>query len=221
MGKTVSNQPAIEVPVDELAAVAKWTYRDEDRPHLQMVVFADDHYTATDGHRMVRVPCKTHGHRFGLTWRDIGIVVAAHQNWWRHAVKLDGRSRHLHLAVAWLPRVITAHFVLSVMVSVPWYEAKDFPLEFADAIVTKRERGKRGPAGYHVNPQYLADMAEVHKANTADIVAGPQDEGVRLVSWSDTKLEPLKFVNQRGVVFLIMPIRGPVPGVDTPPEAGK
>jgi hypothetical protein len=64
----------IEVPTGELEAVAKWTSHDANRPHLHMVLFANNEYVATDGHRLVRVPCETHGLALGV---DRGHLLAA------------------------------------------------------------------------------------------------------------------------------------------------
>ena len=72
--------PGILMRTDVLVAVAKWASPDVSRPHLNLVTFRKNKCVATDGHRMVSVPCETYNYAFGVRARDLIAAAAAQRS---------------------------------------------------------------------------------------------------------------------------------------------
>lgn len=187
----------IVVSSNQVAAVAKWASVDETRPHLQMVCFANDEYIATDGYRMVRVPCRTHGLAFGVDAMHLIAAVAAQKalcslpaspfpstelKMTRH---LDGANYKVRVEIrsdTWL--------------TVPERDSKSYPP--VDRVAPKGKSGQAPPAVYSVNPAYYAAVAEVLADESLDL-------GVDVTAWGD-ELDPLVLTSGRGIRFIIMPM---------------
>lgn len=199
----------ITVPSEEIAAVAGWSYTEKDRPHLRVVAFQHACYTAVDGHRLVSVPIATFGARFGVTREAVFAAVAAQR---ALGCGTDLALTPVTSVVRGVSSKVRIDLGLGNVLEVPLDDLTRFP-DTKPVDGSQSCEGTVPPAGYHVDPRYLADMALVHGANcrgrpgTGDTLS----LGVKLVSWEAGKLGPLVFKNANGVRFVIMPIRGDIP----------
>lgn len=184
----------ITVPTGELAAVAKWAHEGTDRPRLHMVRFSNDEYAATDGHRMVRVPCKTHGLEFGVDRRHLLAAVGAQRALLgKSAIVLEPEGKN-YVRIELEP----GFYLLA-----PMRDATIFPR--IDAVMPKAPTPSLD--GYHLDTRFLADIAEVDAANS------PGNPGIRVEAWSPATADgcptgALLFRNRNGVRFVVMPMRG-------------
>lgn len=200
---------AISVPTDEIAAVTRWAAQTPERPWIENVVFRNNEYMACDGHRMVRVPCPTHGHVFGIHQADIAVAVAAQK------ALLRGDSFAAR-RIEFLPGtngrcIIKLAEGAGAALDVKIQDIKQYP----DIATTDRlcahepaEHLRTPPVPYGVNPAYLQGMADIHAANCRANPTGKSlsERGVILKSWHAKTRAALLFENDNGVRFLIMPM---------------
>lgn len=218
------NVNVIEVPSAEVAAVAKWTSRDETRMHLHMVLFTDDEYVATDGNRLVRVPCATHGLRIGVDRDHLLSAVAAQRE---GAPKK--RSNVILLEPygatakdAW-KRQIRITIGEGVYVVVPGRDTGRYPPY--NQVMPKGRPGGAPPSKYAFNAQYFADVAEVIRGGDVAVDIGEpgwgrDHGGVDITGWGD-ELDPVELTSGRGARFVIMPMRGPLAPSTEDSKPGK
>jgi hypothetical protein len=202
MKKETETFAPITVPVAELAAVAKWAGTDPKQPHLHVVAFRGGEYVALDGTRLVRVPCETHGHEFGIDRTHVLAAVAAHRALHQlHEIDLEpvGPADAQVIALNIGPRGAPA----SIRVMVP-YRRLDagFPTVSTLDDVMKVERGSTSLKGHGFNPAFLAAIAEVHAADLT-----PGNHGVRVEAWAHDGRGGVLFRNGKGIRFIVMPIR--------------
>lgn len=202
--KQTPEPPAIEVPTNEVAAVAKWASKDSDRPNLSMVRFADQEYVACDGHRMVRVPCVTFGLKFGVDADALLAAVAA-----QRAMSTTGVLYLTPTPIAqpdngWT-REIRITLSPDIYLVVPGRDTSKYPP--LDRVMPK---GKQGdvPPHYSINPSYLAAVAEVIAGHPADDHGG-RSAGVDITGWGG-ELTPMMMTSARGARFIVMPMKGPI-----------
>jgi hypothetical protein len=205
----------ITVLTDELAAVVKWTSPDDTLRHLRLVAFRNNEYVAVDGHRMVRVPCETHGLKFGLEREHILAAVAA--------AKVGRPSRTLILEPKPDLKLVEVGIgagedrkALStpVRLTLPLRDLDymGFPssemIEKAGRSIDPAEPVAATITGHIFDPKYMAAIEEVHRvdARSAD------NMGIEIVSFSRDKVGPTVFRNGKGIQFVVMPIK-PAPGV--------
>jgi hypothetical protein len=191
---SMQQRKVICVPSLELGAVAKWAYKESDRPTIHMVLFRNDEYVATDGHRMVRVPCKTHGFAFGVDRTHLLACVAAQRAIPGTVITLEPNG-DTHVRIEISP---------GLNLLAPRRDPDTYPpIEGAMPKI----QTVSSPDGYCLNPNFLADIAEVDAANS------PGNPGIQVLSWSPTDADGMKIGamllrNRNGVRFLIMPMRG-------------
>ena len=188
----------ITVPTNEVAAVAKWAASSNERPHLTLVVWRNGEYIATDGKRLVRVPCGTGTITVGVARRHLLAAVAAQRE-----MKPSG-ERELTLT----PNGTTVQIGIGdgLKMVVPAGNVRDFPTVETIERVSSAS-GSPSPDGYVMDPRLLAEVQEVNSA-TVDHC----ERGLRIVSWGGAndageRLEPMTMRNDRGVTFVIMPMR--------------
>jgi len=205
------SQPAspskITVVAAELEQAATWA--GSDRPHLHVVAFRGDEYVATDGHRMIRVPCKTHDHVFGIERDHVASAIAAFR-------RMHRLERFIDLVVSPLSKDVEFHIGPEsarhlVRVSVPRrdLDVLGFPNKAqVDGIPFPRNDPRSASdtiVGHWLNPAYMKAVADFHA------ISGDEGEGkygVEVVSYAKDRLGPVELRNANGVRFLIMPIRG-------------
>jgi len=196
--------PPITVLTNVLAAVAKWTSADDTRLHLRLVVFRDDELIATDGHRLVRVPCPTYGHTFGI---DRAHVLAAAKA--QHELEAP-RPRAIQLWPAddghVRLRLTGPPLQRNVSLKVPAGRVEDYP---PIEQVMPTTVPAVGPQNYVMDPRYLAAVEEVTSAMQPDT-----HRGVTLAAWGPPDergelLGSMLFTNAGGARFVIMPMRAP------------
>lgn len=185
-----------------LAAVAKWAYQGDDRPHLQVVRFADAEMVACDGHRLVRVPLEMpDGVRFGLRPRDIAALAAAqlelsksrHRGQLRISVVKDGR------ALVDLESEIASGTTMNLKTA----DVSDYPP--IEQVMPKSCETDE-PPGFCFDPKFLAAINEVNLA------AGEfESRGVLATAWSKVDERglcgPMMFTGDSGIRFVVMPMR--------------
>lgn len=175
-----------------LAAIAKWTYQGDDRPHLECVLFDGKHIVATDGHRIVVAPCETGLPSFLLRRRDCLMLAAAQRELFARQfaelafVKVADRRASVSLDPNDGERC-------TVIVRTPVH---DFPPYEA---LFRGLKAEGSPPPYAFEPRYLAAIDEVLEA-----VDGGHQRTVKITAW-DT-LAPMLFEGH-GIRFLIMPQR--------------
>jgi hypothetical protein len=193
----------ISVLVAELEAIAKWTStKDGERQFLNLVAFRNDEYVACDGHRLVRAPVATHGHEFGIERTHVMVAVAAHR-------AMGHKRRHIDLlpgtnmvaAVHIGPEVAPA----AVRLLLPMRDLKTAGYPSVSALDAQMSgRGDTPIEGYAFNPDLMAAIAEVHRADSdTDTSRVP----VCIQSWSHDKLGGLVITTPKGIRFVVMPIR--------------
>lgn len=190
-----------------LAAVAKWTHTDDNRPHLHRVLFDGKHMVATDGHRMVVVPCETDMPPFALGRVDCAILAAAQ----REITKRDGAELRF-VAIDIYPGrpVSTSRKALieldeeglrSLLVPAP--DPSDFPRW--QQLFEGQKAEPPTPPTYAFEPRYLAGIDEVLEA-----VDGARNRTVEVKAWTANEpgghVGPMLF-ESGGIRFLIMPKR--------------
>lgn len=198
---SVTKAAVISVSTKVLEAVAQWTSADKTRLHLHQVFFSKGAMVAADGHRMVIVPCETFGLTVGINRQYLLAAVAAQRSL--------GDSRITIARVDTDPSLLRLgldHSAAKISVIVPAADTDKFPPY--EQVVRDSERTRsESPAGYAINPRYLAAIAEVNEATCdADGIAS-SDRGVKVTAWSEDRLGAMVFVNQVGVKFLVMPMR--------------
>ncbi len=193
---------SITIATDLLAAVAKWAGTDESPAHLELVVFRNDEVVACDGHRMVRVPLRTHGLELAVHRTHLLAAVAA-QKELSHVTLRDGDSnRAVALAVDSAGR-LSINLGLIIM-SVPAGALATYP-PIDQATPTPQSEQPPSPDGYVFNPQYLSAIDEVNRA------MGDGPYGVKCVAWSSPQgsrgmRTAMRFDNRSGARFVVMPM---------------
>lgn len=191
--------------VDELDAVLKWTSDDKTLDHLQHVAFRDDEYVATDGHRLVCVPCPTFGQQFALHRDHLRAAIAA--------FRVQRTSRYITLA----PSPETMHITVPIGPEIkPDLMRVTIPMRGIDechttAVISKVTKGsnQQGPLDRHwFDPKYLSGIWDVMAADTdGQNARGPDAKvGLEIVAWSDDRRGPAVFRSGKGVRFVIMPV---------------
>lgn len=220
----VAKQPvaakSINVRTDLLHAVAKWAHGDASRA-IGAVAFRDNEIVATDGHRLVIVPCETNGHAFGVYRSHLLAAVAAQNSLARDGI--DPRVGHdivevedhmvgPYLTVADGPfgdRVVDlwpvdghvqidlgAVRVIASKIDISQYPDVRSVLKHGDDSST--------PDGYLLDARFLAAIEEVNTAHAN------YQSGVRVVKWGRLiggVRDPLVLKSETGVTFVVMPQR--------------
>jgi len=195
----------IAVVANEIEAVLKWTSTDETREHLHYVAFRDDEYIATDGHRLVRVPCTTRGQSFSLHRDHLRCALAA--------FRVQRTSRFMDLnpvgplidngvprAEIWVGPETNPQLMRC---SLPMSGVADVHATSNVAKVTKGAIAGQPLHGHWIDPKYLAAVAEVHAADGGD---GHDIKGIEVVACSTDRKGPIVFRNGKGITFVIMPL---------------
>jgi hypothetical protein len=199
--------PVISVSTGVLAAVAKWANPDEVRLHLRLVVFRDRELIATDGHRLVRVPCETHGYTFGVDRAHLLAAASAQRELGvarPHVIEISpDEPGRIQLRLTG-PYALTTR--RDVRMTVPAGRVDDYPP--IEQVMPTPSKGV-SPQGYVMDPRYLAAIEEVTAAMHPE--AG---RGVTLAAWcapdaAGDLLGPMLFTNAGGARFVIMPMRAP------------
>lgn len=203
---------AITVSTRQVAAVAKWTSKDPTRTHLHMVLFARGEYVATDGHRMVRVPCETHELEIGVDARHLLAAAAAQRDLGVASLRLEphnggririGISDRINPATAGREDSADDLYLL-----VPSRDTSKYPP--TDQVIPRGQHGAP-PLTYSINPGFFADVAEVIAASPIeDDFGGTGGQcGVDITGWGSS-LDPVMLTSSQGVRFILMPMRGPL-----------
>lgn len=192
----------ITVRTKLLAAVAKWAYQNDDRPHLQMVRFADGEMVACDGHRLVRVPLEVpDGVKFGLRPRDIAAIEAAQQKIPEHRHRGELRISVIKDGRAIID--IESELAGGITMNLKTADVAGYPP--IDQVMPKG-RETESPAGYGFDPKFLAAINDVNLA-----AGGFSSRGVRAEAWSKIDEQgmagPMLFTGDSGIRFVVMPMR--------------
>jgi hypothetical protein len=201
MSTTKDNGKFVHIPARAIAAVAKWASKDSRRPHIQMVLFAESEYVATDGHRMVIAPYEVPsggspygGKPFGVDAAHLLAAVAAKQVLPRDEMNLAiVPSENGGQLKIWLDGRRVGPALL-----VPECDPTSYP-PYRKVIPSKPDDGTDSPEGYGLDMHYLAAIAEVNEATGC--------RGAKVTAWSKDQLGPIALVNEAGVKFAIMPMR--------------
>jgi hypothetical protein len=188
------------VATDLFAAVAKWSHKGPDKPHLGGVTFRDGEMYATDGHRMVRVPMET---TLEVTIRRDHIqAAAAAQKVIRFSALIQNKR----------PVIEISMFRNQVRMDLGSLTLTVTPLThdvFSRATLDSLSSGlvvTRGPVNYAFDPHLLAAISEVNDAACADTDGG----SVKLLKWGSptrgSAAEPILFEGHGGILFMIMPV---------------
>jgi hypothetical protein len=219
----VTDHKTIVIKTDLLAAIARWAYSEQDRPHIGRVIFRRDEIIATDGRRLVRLQHDCHGYEFGVSRRDVLAACAAQDMRARHhsqwAVRLgtdieagsDGDAvltagGMREVGVAWNGES-KAKFGLGDDAYYYCNTSTLADMPKIDAVMLGARDGEF-PIGRGFNIAYLAGMEQVVHA------AGHSHDGTAIESWSN-ELGPFQFTSPVGappgeagsVRFVIMPMR--------------
>lgn len=183
----------ITIPTRELAAVAKWAHEDPGKTSINTLLFARGEYVATDGHRLVRVPCETNGLAFAVDRSHLLAACAAQgaiRDMDQITLEPDGKA-HVKLGIAF-----------GVSLLVPFRDPAAHPeIESIEQVMpTKKDLPSLD--GYILDPRYLAAIAEVNAANAPN-----STRGVKVVAWSGDRLGAMLLENCNGVRFVVMPMR--------------
>lgn len=210
MTTTTITSTFIPVHADELAAVAKWCHPTENH-YMNMVVFRGGEYVACDGNRLVRVPCRTFAHVFGIAPLMISVALAAHR---MAAAAPQVLLEPVYSTVSPdIVREVRFHFAVSgpkptvqgdlrvtndIHVTVPTSSTRLYPAQEAiDRVM--RTLLPATPAALTFDPAFWSAIAEIHGATSGD------HEDVTIESWTTTKPVTILARNKRGVRFLVMP----------------
>ena len=180
-----------------IEAISKWASKDETRPHLQVVAFTNGEIVATDGHRMVCVPCPEaprSGAGFGVFAMHLQAAVAA-----QRCLKPQHQTLVIDRLDANVVRIGIGHknmrpcesslsFVPEDLGRFPHY-ARVFPAEGVP------DTGLKGIA---MNPEYLATIGEVSRAQGCN--------NIQVVGWTNNPRDPVLFKNEAGSRFVVMPV---------------
>ena len=185
-----------------LAAVAKWAYQGDDRPHLQVVRFADAEMVACDRHRLVRVPLEMpEGVRFGLRPRDIAALAAA-----QHELSKSRHRGELQISEVKNGRAIVdleSELAGGITMNVKTADVSGYPP--IEQVMPKSCETDE-PPGFCFDPKFLAAINEVNLAAGAF-----QSRGVRCAAWSKIDENglcgPTLFTGDAGIRFVVMPMR--------------
>jgi hypothetical protein len=152
-----------------LAAVARWAYQSDDRPHLARVLFDGKHMVACDGHRLVVVTCETGLPPFSIDCVDVAAVAAAQRE--------ITRSRHAEVSfIAVGDRDATIDFD-GRHLTVRTYDAKDYPPW--EQLLKGLKAESPEPPAYAFEPRYLAAIDQVLEA-----VDGSHQRSVTVKAWT-------------------------------------
>lgn len=191
----------MKIPVDWhlLSAIATWTYPssdNKDRPHLSVVKFGDGEAIACDGHRLVRLPLPAAVERFGLSRFSLLAIEAA-----RVAISAD-RAGSIEIN-AKEARATLTHGRVALSIVVPVENVDGFPPIEQVMVTTKATAAPS--SNYIFDPRYLAAIRDI-------LLAAGAPNGVRCAAWSqvhdDGIAGPMQFENDRGIRFVVMPMRG-------------
>jgi hypothetical protein len=194
-----AGEQVITISTKLLAAVSKWAYSSDDRPHLSVVLFRDDEMVATDGHRLVRVPVASNGLTLAVDREHISAAVAAQACSKRDAAqdpKYGGSAVEItkpdKRIVIKLGRIAIAGPAGDPLMYPPFNQ-----------VMPKGQNGS--PDGRVFNPAYLAAIDEVRQAS------GGGSHGVRIVAWGG-EIDAALFESYGGIRYVIMPMRDTVGG---------
>lgn len=189
----------ITISTKLLAAVAKWAYSNDDRPHLSVVLFRDDEMVACDGHRLVRVPVASNGLTLAVQRRHVMAAVAAQAcckqdapqdpEYYGSAVEITKPDKRIVIRLGDLAIAGQAG------------DPSSYPPY--GKVVPGGQDGD--PNGRVFNPTYLAAIDEVRQAS------GGGMHGVRLVAWG-SELDATLFESRGGIRYIIMPMRDTIGG---------
>lgn len=205
--RTLVRSDVITVNSGEIAAVARWASEDASRLPLTGVFFGDDHYVATDGKRMVIVPCRTHGLKL-LIHRSVIIAACQAQSLLYHPDEPDtidiSPSGDAQVTLGLLPRVSMRASLLRA----------EFP-DWKEAVSSlERSRGKWSENKHRTfDARYLAAIHEVNEQSARyrnDPAAKPgipEPPAVQITSLGGER-DSLHLVNAYGIRFIVMPIVG-------------
>ncbi len=197
---TSSDYKAIAVPVAELEAVSKWAGTASNSPHLHIVAFRDGEYTACDGHRLVRVPCVTQGHSFGIERSHVATAIAAHRAQGHGRREIDLRP----LSEQWIAvHIGPGSDPSSLRFVVPRRKLDKYPTTEALDNLMSGVRQTPSLEGHAFDPKYLAAIAEVHAAD----YNAAENHSVKVVAWAADRCGGVLFRSGKGVRFLVMPVR--------------
>lgn len=200
----VSKAAVISVPTNVLEAVAKWAGTDDTRSHLHQVHFTKGTMVAVDGHRMVIAPCETFGMTLGVDRQYLLAAVAAQRSLKIHSDILIAPVAADPALKAFSPsllRIIVDPSPPAIAFLVPAADTSKFP-PYQTVVDANTKAESDSPDGYGLNPQYLADIAEV-----TSVTCSPGMRGIKVIAWSKDRLGAMVFENTAGVKFLIMPMR--------------
>jgi hypothetical protein len=202
---------AITVSARQVAAAAKWTSRDPIRTHLHMVLFARGEYVATDGHRMVRVPCETHGIEIGVDARHLLAAATAQRDLGPAAyLRLEPYEGRIRIGLSGRSNVAAGceDSADDVYLWVPSRDTSKYPP--TDQVIPMGKHGAP-PVTYSLNPAFFSDVAEVIAASPIeDDFGGTGGQcGVDITGWG-SPIDPVMLTSSQGVRFILMPMRGPL-----------
>lgn len=200
-------QDKLTVSTDLLAAMAKWAYRNGDRPNISAVIAQDGELIATDGHRMVRAPLPASQPKMRLSiGRAYILAAAAAQSAMIPFEDLDAEcERVIHI---YQQSTQPGWIILDlgdIRMSVSAGPIDKFP--DVDKSMPKIS-ASTPPLGYVFNPAYLVAMAEIQEVLSRD----GGNRGVRLAAWGEaedrgTPTQAALFEGHGGVRYVIMPMR--------------
>lgn len=177
-----------------LAAVAKWAYQDDDRPHLARVLFDGQHMVGCDGHRLVVVPCETGASPFTVERADCAALAAAQRE-----LTKSTHGDLTFLTVSEGKAAISLGDARAAVLIVQADDAKNYPPW--EQLLKGTTAETATPPERVFEPRYLAAIDEVLQA-----VDGGCQRSVVVKAWT-AELGPMLFEGA-GIRFLIMPKRG-------------
>jgi hypothetical protein len=173
-----------------IEAVARWASTSDVQPHIRQVLFDVTKVVATDGHRLVEVPCPEVIRRFGVERAHLLTAVAAQR-------ALPGPLRS-DLEFRLIGETVHIRIASKVDLVVPSANAADFP---PYETVLKVTPSATSPTGYIFDANYLAAIEEVD-----DATCGKRG-GLEVLGWGDDKTSAMIFKNSVGCRFAVMPMR--------------
>lgn len=196
------SQPAIALPVELLAALAKWT-ADPAEPrwghhlrHLSQVVVRGDHLVACDGRRLAIVPHRGKPQVFGV-WRvDIDKVVALAAAVKAPTVELLRTKDRIQVTIS---PGLTLDVRDSDVAAFPSQEALD------KLLVTNVLTGSGSLTAVKLDPVIFSGMSEVENALQSTAEVGFRH--VTLTACGGPR-DGLVFVGHTGAKYMLMPVAG-------------
>jgi hypothetical protein len=162
------------------------------------VLFEKGRAIATDGHRLVMLPCPTNGKALLVDSRYLSAAIAAQRE--MHP------PRPHEITIAPVDAgTVTIGIATGVSLVVPFRNPGQFPPY--EQVVPKVDPKAVSPDGIYFDPRYLAAIAEVN-----DAIAPDSKRGVRAIAWpradkNGELLDSMMFEGHNGALFVIMPMR--------------